>query len=101
ALYLLNDPFVRQQAQALAERLALRSDLDDAGRIHWAYRLALGRSPTAAETARAASFLGDYEGSYRQVLAAAQAAKPAPATDGAAAGEAAANGEAANTNAQA
>ena len=89
ALYLLNDPFVRQQSLALAERLFQRTDLDDAGRIHWAYRIALGRTPTTNEIARASSFLSDYEGGYRQVLAAAQAAKPAATVEVAASGEAA------------
>ena len=101
ALYLLNDPFVRQQSQILAERLFQRTDLDDAGRIHWAYRLALGRTPTTNEIARASSYLSDYEGGYRQVLAAAQAAKPAATAEVAASGESAgsgAAGEAAKAN---
>lgn len=92
ALYLLNDPFVREQARALAERLFLRTDLDDAGRIHVAYRLALGRTPTTKEIARATSFLSGYEGGYRQILAAAESAKPATPTEVATTGE---NGEAA------
>jgi hypothetical protein len=44
ALVLLNDPFVHRQAAALAER---------AGSVRQAYRLALGREPTAAEAQRA------------------------------------------------
>lgn len=95
ALYLLNDSFVRQQALALTERLFKRTDLDDAGRIHTAYRLALGRTPTASEIARATSFLSDYEGGYRQVLATAQAAKSAAEASAPAAGQAA-GGEAKN-----
>ena len=85
----MNDPFVRQQSLALTERLFQRTDLDDAGRVQWAYRLALGRTPTTNEIARATSFLSDYEGGYRQMLAAAEAAKPATSTDTAASGEAA------------
>lgn len=88
ALYLLNDPFVRQQSLALAERLFQRTDLDDAGRVHWAYRLTLGRTPTTHEISRATSFLSDYEGGYRQLLAAAQAARPVTTADVAASGEA-------------
>ncbi len=87
ALYLLNDPFVHQQAQALTERILQRTDLDDAGRVHAAYRLALGRSPTTKEIARATSFLSGYEGGYRQILAAKEAAKPAAPTEIAAVGE--------------
>ena len=101
ALYLLNDPFVRRQSLALTERLFQRTDLDEAGRIHWAYRLALGRTPTTNEITRATSFLSDYEGGYRQMLAKAQAAKPAETTEVAASGEAAgsaATGEAAKQN---
>ena len=96
ALYLLNDPFVRQQSLALTERIFQRTDLDDAGRIQWAYRLALGRTPTTNEIARTTRFVSDYEGGYRQVLAAAQAARPAPTGEVASAGEAA--GEAAQAN---
>ena len=44
ALYLLNDPFVRRQSLALAERLLDRTDLDDDGRVDLAYRLTLGRA---------------------------------------------------------
>ena len=100
ALYLLNDPFVRQQSLALAERLFQRTDLDDAGRIQWAYRLVLGRTPTTNEITRASSFLSDYERGYRQVLAAAQATKSVATAEVAASGEAAgsaATGEAGET----
>jgi hypothetical protein len=61
ALYLLNDPFVREQSQALAARLLRQADLDDAGRIHWAYRLTLGREATAQEIGRARAYLSDCE----------------------------------------
>jgi hypothetical protein len=61
ALYLLNDPFVRQQALALAERLLAQADLDDAGRVQKAYRLALGRAATASEVERATRYLAEYE----------------------------------------
>jgi cytochrome c553 len=60
ALYLLNDPFVRQQALALAARLRGSSELDDVGRIHLAYRLTLARPATAREIARAQHYLTDY-----------------------------------------
>ena len=57
ALYLLNDPFVRRQSLALAERLLARTDLDDAGRVDLAYRLALG---PAGRRARRSSGRGHY-----------------------------------------
>jgi len=65
ALYLLNDPFVQQQAQALAQRLPERSDQGDAGRIFMAYRLTLGREATAKEIARARRYLSEYEAASR------------------------------------
>jgi hypothetical protein len=65
ALYLLNDPFVRQQAQALAQQLLGRSASDDAGRLDRAYRLAVGRPATAQEIERARSYIADYETAVR------------------------------------
>jgi hypothetical protein len=65
ALYLLNDPFVQQQARALAERL-LKTDRVDAGRIDLAYRLALGREATAKEIGRARDYLAEVESDLRQ-----------------------------------
>jgi len=61
ALYLLNDPFVRQQSLALARRLLGRPDLDDAGRLRLAYRLTVSRAATAKEIERARGYLADYE----------------------------------------
>jgi hypothetical protein len=60
ALYLLNDPFVRDQAKGLALRLN-KNAIDDAGRIHLAYEAALGRQANEKEHARAVSYLRDYE----------------------------------------
>jgi hypothetical protein len=65
ALYLLNDPFVRQQAQSLAARVLARKDLDDAARIGMIYRLALSRPATAKEIERATSYITDYENAAR------------------------------------
>jgi hypothetical protein len=66
ALYLLNDPFVRRQAQDLADRLIRRTDLDDAARIDLAYRLTLSRPGAANETQRAKAYLADYEAEARK-----------------------------------
>ncbi len=52
ALYLLNDPFVRVQSEAFAVRLLRSAGLSDTERIDLAFRIALGRSATAAETSR-------------------------------------------------
>lgn len=75
ALYMLNDPFVRRQSLALAERLLGKAELSDAARIDWAYRLALGRAATSQEIERVRSYLDDYEATAT-TLAAAEPAKP-------------------------
>jgi cytochrome c553 len=58
ALYLMNSPFVRSRARALADRL-LREEPgnDDAPRIRRGFLLCFSRNPDAAEMKRAASFL--------------------------------------------
>lgn len=60
ALFVLNSPFVRQQALTLAERV-LKAEKPDAGRIATVYRVALGRIPTEKEVERAKQFLAEYE----------------------------------------
>lgn len=60
ALYLLNDPFVRQQAQGLAKRVQ-QTKLDDTGRLHLAFRLTLARPATDKELTRADRYLKEYE----------------------------------------
>ena len=50
ALGLMNNAFVQRQAQSLAERALKASGNDLAAAIQTAYRLALSRPPTAAET---------------------------------------------------
>ncbi|MCE9607320.1 MAG: PSD1 and planctomycete cytochrome C domain-containing protein [Planctomycetia bacterium] len=71
ALYSLNDPFVRRQAGTMAEGLLAESSYDDAARIRAAYRTAVGRAPTDAETARGLRFVAEYETSLKN------AARPA------------------------
>ncbi len=58
ALYLMNSPFVMEQAKHAAQTLLAIPGLDDAGRLDRAYRLALGRLPTAREKRIALDFLG-------------------------------------------
>src|SRR5207244_2213821 len=65
ALYLLNDPFVRQQSQALANKLILQS-IDEDGRIQLAYQTALGRPATEKEVARVEGYLKAYEADARK-----------------------------------
>jgi hypothetical protein len=58
ALYLMNNSFVREQADGLAKRV-LAEKLDDSKRIDVAYQLALGRPATPAEVERAQHYLLD------------------------------------------
>lgn len=59
SLALLNDPFLHQQAEALAKRLAAGDGASDsaAERVRRLYRGTLGREPSAADTTRALQFL--------------------------------------------
>ncbi len=57
ALALLNDPFIREQAEQFAQRASREAGGDAAARVRRAYLLALGRTPTTAEAERAARFL--------------------------------------------
>ncbi len=57
ALFMMNSPFVFEQAQAMAARLLAERPGSDAARIDRAYALALGRPPTTAERERTLSFV--------------------------------------------
>ena len=80
ALYLLNDLFIWNRARELANRLLERADLDDARRIHWAYRLTFGRSPSAEEVHRSLEFLEASQGEHQQLLVATNDAGAVPST---------------------
>ncbi|MEK6233373.1 MAG: DUF1549 and DUF1553 domain-containing protein, partial [Planctomycetales bacterium] len=56
-LFVMNHPFMVQNADALAKRLAQESGDDPAARIRQAYLLLFGRAPTDQETQLATSFL--------------------------------------------
>jgi hypothetical protein len=60
ALYLLNNPFVHDQARRFAGRLAA-DEPDPSSRLRLAYLRAFGRPPSAAERELAGAFLRDYE----------------------------------------
>ena len=51
ALTLLNDPSMVEAARALASRILREGGTDEAGRIRWAWRLVLSRSPSGSEVA--------------------------------------------------
>ena len=59
ALFLLNHPFVLDQASALAQRIQGEGSQSDAGRIRRAYGFLYGRPPTRAEVAVGEEFLAD------------------------------------------
>jgi hypothetical protein len=60
ALYLLNSPFVGEQAEKMAERLLADRQLDDTGRVALAYQLALSRLPEKEEVQRSLAFVREY-----------------------------------------
>ncbi|MDR3618957.1 MAG: PSD1 and planctomycete cytochrome C domain-containing protein [Paludisphaera borealis] len=60
ALYMVNNPFVHDQARRFAGRL-LAAESDASARLRLAYSQAFGRPPTGAERDRAEAFLRDYE----------------------------------------
>ena len=57
ALFLMNSPFVAEQAKAVAARPEVKSAEDDAARVKAVYRAVLGRNPTKEEADLAAEFL--------------------------------------------
>lgn len=61
ALWMLNSPFVMEQARAAAERALAREDASDEERIVLAFRESLGREPTEAEAAIALQSVCDKE----------------------------------------
>jgi nucleotide-binding universal stress UspA family protein len=60
ALFLLNNPFVREQSAHFAKRLLDDAKATDGERIQKAYRLALGRTPRELETKDAIEFVNRY-----------------------------------------
>jgi hypothetical protein len=57
ALFLMNHPFVIDQARLAARRLLAEPTRDDQSRVGRAYQLVLGRSPTPAESRISLGFL--------------------------------------------
>ena len=70
SLFLLNSPFVREQAKQLSQRLLSDEKMSDVQRLERAHRLALGRKPSPGELAEAQEFLAVY------LAAAASQARP-------------------------
>jgi cytochrome c553 len=63
ALALLNDPFVRGQSRAFAERLSALGSMET--RVRSAFELAFGRDPRPDETARSLRFIDQQKNDYR------------------------------------
>ncbi len=59
ALFLLNSPFVQEQAKALASRSEVAGAMGVPAKVTALYRVALGRNPTKDEAALAAEFVTD------------------------------------------
>jgi len=57
ALYMMNSPFIIEQSEHFARRLLEREDLDRAGRVELAYRLAFSRQPASDELQRALDYI--------------------------------------------
>jgi mono/diheme cytochrome c family protein len=64
ALFLMNDPFVHEQARRFAARLRGEKP-DDGGRIDLAYRLAFGRPATEEEQTTARDYLAKVQNKVR------------------------------------
>lgn len=62
ALYLMNSPFVQEQAAASSKRLRSMTFPDESTRLHHAYLQIVGRQPTQAEAASALSFIEQEKG---------------------------------------
>jgi hypothetical protein len=71
ALYLMNDPFVCEQAEGLARRL-LDHAREAEPRIAWAHQVAWGRPATPEETARSAEYVRRYAEELRSIGAPAE-----------------------------
>jgi hypothetical protein len=58
ALFLMNSPFMREQAGKMAQRVLDAANLDGPGRVDLAFTLAVGRPATARERDRVLTHLG-------------------------------------------
>lgn len=60
ALFLMNDPFVIQEAENAAKRLLEKKDLNLEQRLSLAYKITLGRDPSEAEKSLALNYLAHH-----------------------------------------
>ena len=61
SLYLMNSPFLHQQARLMAQSLMEKKGLDDPARVRYLFLRALSRPVTEAELVQALEFLVDFE----------------------------------------
>ena len=61
ALFLMNSPFVQEQAQQAAKRILAEPTASDEARVDLAFRLAVGRLPEQAERQSSLAFLRNFE----------------------------------------
>jgi len=61
ALFVMNASLVLKCTKSMAQKLLLRTDLDDAARIRDAYERALARPPAAQDIDRALTFIARVE----------------------------------------
>ena len=71
SLVLMNDPVFVEAARAFAQRILAEPNLDDTARVVFAWRLALTRSPNAAERSILTRMLEQQQTTYRNDMEAA------------------------------
>ena len=72
SLVLMNDPVFVEAARAFAQRILAEPNLDDTARVEFAWRLALTRSPNAAERSILTRMLEQQQTTYRNDMEAAK-----------------------------
>ena len=65
ALYLMNDPFVREQAEAFARRM-IEQSADPERRVAWAHQIAWGRPARTEEAAKGVEYVRRYAEELRR-----------------------------------
>lgn len=63
ALYMLNDPFVLRQAEAIAARSMHYAGTEEVARVRWLYATLFGRDPSADDLALAREALASFDAS--------------------------------------
>jgi hypothetical protein len=67
ALFLMNSDEIERAATRFAERIAKEAEGDFDRGVELAYRIALARTPTSAETERASNYLGNDAGGLKKL----------------------------------